>query len=219
MKNSFIIYHSYMEIFEDLTDEQLGKLFRAFFNYEINRIEPNFTGEMKIAFKVIKKDLDINLEKYENICERNRLNGLKGGRPRNPSGFNNNPNNPSGFLENPKKPKKAEEEEDEDKEEEYERDNDDFATSLSQRFPNIRQDVWLSAYVGDKDKLFQEIEKSEFLKTATLSFIIENQDKVLSGKYATFKPQKTKEVNFEQRRYSKEELSDVFDNLDEFELS
>ena len=211
MKNSFIIYHSYMDIFEDLTDEQLGKLFRAFFNYELHKIEPDFVGEMKIAFKFIKKDLDLNLEKYEKICEKNRLNGLKGGRPKKPNGFQENPNNPSGYLENPKQPKKADEDEDEDEDEDKnnERDNESFASSLSQRFPNIRQDVCVENFFGDKDKLFQEIEKSNFLKSANLSFIVDNYDKVISGKYATFKPQKATGFNFDQRTITTNEKLDA----------
>ena len=217
MKNSFIIYHSYMDIFEDLTDEQLGKLFRAFFNYELHRIEPDFIGEMKIAFKFIKKDLDVNLEKYEKTCEKNRLNGLKGGRPRNPSGFQENPNNPSGYLNNPNKPKKADEDEVDDEDEEYERDIDEFTTSLSQRFPKISLDVDAAAFDIDQDKLFQEIERSQFLKASSLSFIIDNYDKVISGKYATFKPQK--DCGFEQRNYSKEQSNEVFDSLDDIELN
>ena len=70
-KNSFILYHDYYEALADLTDEQVGKLFRAIFEYEIEKKEPSFTGELKVAFKFIKKDLDINLDKYESICERN----------------------------------------------------------------------------------------------------------------------------------------------------
>lgn len=80
-KNSFVLYHNYRETLEDLTDEQVGTLFRAIFDYEIERKEPNFDGELKIAFKFIKKDLDVNLEKYENICKRNRQNGQNGGAP------------------------------------------------------------------------------------------------------------------------------------------
>ena len=49
-KNSFVLYHNYRETLEDLTDEQVGKLFRALFDYEIDKAEPNFTGELKIAF-------------------------------------------------------------------------------------------------------------------------------------------------------------------------
>lgn len=102
MKNSFIIYHKYRKSLEDLTNEQVGILFRAIFDYEIDGIEPKFAGELQMAFKFIRQDLDFNSDKYENICERNRVNGAKGGRPRNPVGFTETQKTQM-VLEKPKK--------------------------------------------------------------------------------------------------------------------
>lgn len=118
-KNSFVLYHNYRDSLEDLTDEQVGKLFRAIFDYEIDKKEPSFTGELKIAFRFIKKDLDINADKYESICERNRTNGAKGGRPKNPK----NPNGFSKTQENPKNPDEPKKP-DNDNEYDYDIDND-----------------------------------------------------------------------------------------------
>ena len=108
-KNSFVIYHNYRETLEDLTDEQVGKLFRAIFDYEIDKKEPNFNGELKIAFRFIKKDLDINNDKYESICERNRKNGQKGGAPKG----NQN------AKKQPKQPKQPDNDNDNDNDNEY----------------------------------------------------------------------------------------------------
>lgn len=74
MKNSFVVYYEIIEQLEDFTDEQVGKIFRAMVDYDRNGTIPNFTGTMKLAFKFIKQNLDINKEKYKNICERNRAN-------------------------------------------------------------------------------------------------------------------------------------------------
>lgn len=74
MKNSLVVYYDILEQLEDFTDEQVGKIFRAMVDYDKNDILPNFTGAMKLAFKFIKQSLDINKEKYKNICERNRAN-------------------------------------------------------------------------------------------------------------------------------------------------
>ena len=93
-KNSFVIYHNYRDTLEDLTDEQVGKLFRAIFDYEIDKKEPNFNGELKIAFRFIKKDLDLNNDKYESICERNRKNGQKGGAPKGNQNARKQPKQP-----------------------------------------------------------------------------------------------------------------------------
>ena len=114
-KNSFVIYHNYRDTLEDLTDEQVGILFRAIFDYEIDKKEPSFNGELKMAFRFIKKDLDLNSDKYTSICERNRMNGLKGGRPKNPK-------NPDGFSKtqrNPETPKKADNDNDNDYDNDY----------------------------------------------------------------------------------------------------
>ena len=97
MKNSFLVYHDYKYIFEDLSNEDLGLLFRAIFEYEINRTEPNFTGIMKMAFRMMKQNLDRDRDKYDKRCETSAENGKLGGRPKKP---NSKPN------ENLKKPKK-----------------------------------------------------------------------------------------------------------------
>ncbi len=82
MKNSFLIYNEYAEILEDLSNEEVGILFRAIFDYEINRKEPKFTGLMKMAFKVIKGNLDRDRNKYDKRCETSAENGKRGGRPK-----------------------------------------------------------------------------------------------------------------------------------------
>jgi len=76
-------------------------------NSEIIELPP----QLKYVFVLIKKQMDRDLEKYNSICERNQLNGLKGGRPRNPEnpvgylGTQNNPEKPKGTQNNPEKPK------------------------------------------------------------------------------------------------------------------
>ena len=82
MKNSFLMYHEYREILEDLTNEELGMLFRAILDYEIDGVEPNFTGMLKMAFKVIKGNLDRDSQKYDKRCETSSENGKLGGRPK-----------------------------------------------------------------------------------------------------------------------------------------
>lgn len=46
---------------------------------------------IELAFESIKQSLKRDLKKYENICNRNSINGAKGGRPK-----------PTGLLGNPK---------------------------------------------------------------------------------------------------------------------
>jgi hypothetical protein len=106
MKDSFILYNSFYEPIKSLSDEQLGKLFRAVFDYTTNG---NITEEkdILIAFMFIKNQLDIDNEKYLKICERNKMNGQKGGRPKKPK-------KPNGLSGNPKEPKKPDNDNDND---------------------------------------------------------------------------------------------------------
>ena len=83
MKNrkTFILYSNYAEKFADLTDEQMGKLFKAILAYQ-NDESVEFTDPLlKLAWRVVSLDLKANDEKYEAICQRRSEAGKKGGRP------------------------------------------------------------------------------------------------------------------------------------------
>lgn len=80
-KKSFLLHIDSLEILDSLSDEQVAKLFRA--------IKAHHTGEeieldeiTNIAFFPFKQQFARDSESYENTCNRNRINGLKGGRPR-----------------------------------------------------------------------------------------------------------------------------------------
>lgn len=74
-KNSFILYYSCEEQLQDLTDEQLGKLLRLIFRYEIDGELPEIKDSaIKMAFAFIKTNLDINKSKYEEKCQKNTDN-------------------------------------------------------------------------------------------------------------------------------------------------
>ena len=79
-KKSFVIYKDWNNFFKLLSDEELGVMFRAIFNYALNDIEPNFDNVgMMWVFSILKGHLDRDKEKYEVICEIRRENGRKGG--------------------------------------------------------------------------------------------------------------------------------------------
>lgn len=73
MNESFVFYRSFYEATEDLTDEQLGKVMRAIAEYGLNENCIDMDAITKLAFTLIKPQLDANL--------RRRKNGAKGGRP------------------------------------------------------------------------------------------------------------------------------------------
>lgn len=116
MKNSFLLHCDSLAVLDSLTDEQAGKLFKAMAAYHA-------TGEvpedllMKLAIMPFINQWKRDLIQFEKVCERNRLNGQKGGRPKNPVGNLETQRNPT-------KPKKAEKESDSDKENDNDKEND-----------------------------------------------------------------------------------------------
>ena len=80
-KRSFILYSSYMEQFNELSDEQAGKLIKAIFMYAEKKIIPEFDdGMVKMAFSFIKSRIDLDLEKWNKTREKRSEAGRKGGK-------------------------------------------------------------------------------------------------------------------------------------------
>lgn len=78
MSDSFIIYTSYLKIFEQLTDEQLGQLTRHMLSFAKTGEEPAIEDPLvKLSFAFIKDDMERNQRKYEEKCERLRANARK----------------------------------------------------------------------------------------------------------------------------------------------
>ena len=107
MKESFVIYKAFYEPISELSDEDLGQLFRFIFLYQIKEIEPPNTSRIYMAFQFFKNQFRLDNEKYLVVVNRNKNNGSKGGRPKT----QDNPKNPVGYL----KPKKADNDNDNDK--------------------------------------------------------------------------------------------------------
>lgn len=106
---SFILHKDSLSILNKLTDEQAGQLFKAIYKYQLNNTLPqdNFISIIIDPFLNQFSRDDI---KYQNVIERNKINGSKGGRPKTQ-------NNPLGYLatqDNPKEPKKADSDSDSD---------------------------------------------------------------------------------------------------------
>lgn len=76
-KESFILYNSFYEPIKVLKNEQLGKLFRAIFNYTING-EITQDNEILVAFMFIKNQLDLDTKKWEESKQQRSEAGKKG---------------------------------------------------------------------------------------------------------------------------------------------
>ncbi len=104
-RDSFVLYKSFYGPIEGLTDEQLGRLFRAIFQWQINgRADPAPATDIQVAFGFIVNQFQVDNGKYRERCERNQANGKLGGRPKKNQSVSQKPN---GFFENPQKPNKT----------------------------------------------------------------------------------------------------------------
>lgn len=130
MKKSFIIHIDSLGILDELTDEQAGQLFKLIHQFH-NPNKPKqteITQVVNLAFYSFKSQFLRDIHAYENICERNKVNGMNGGRPKN---------------KNPRKPKKADS------------DSDSDSDSKKDNKINIEFNVFWNLYdkkVGSKDK-------------------------------------------------------------------
>ena len=80
-KNKITIYRDWIDFFEPLTDEEAGKLIKHLLRYtdDQNPISDRMT---ELLFLPIKKTLKRDLKEWEAKCEKNKLNGMTGGRPK-----------------------------------------------------------------------------------------------------------------------------------------
>ena len=81
-KNSFVLYHKYDEILQDLSDEQFGKLMRALFAHSMGEEPEDLTPEIAMAYRFIANQIDIDRDKYDKKCEGRKVSGAVGGKKR-----------------------------------------------------------------------------------------------------------------------------------------
>ena len=117
---SFLMYKADYDSIKNLSDQNLGKLFRAIFEYH-NDKELKLEPEVQMALNFLKKQFNLDHLKWEKKVAAQRANGEKGGRPKSSDGIDSGeekPNQTHGNFKNPPKPKKAEKEEEKGKEKE-----------------------------------------------------------------------------------------------------
>lgn len=115
-KKSFVFYHKWKELLEDLSADDIKEIVFALIEYsESNTIPTTLSPIANQTFKAFRQLIDEDTQKWESTCKRNAENGKNGGRPQKPK----KPSGLSGFSE---KPKKA------DNDNEYEYDNDNELT-------------------------------------------------------------------------------------------
>ncbi len=145
INKSFLLHKDSLSILNQLTEEEAGKLFKAIYDYQTNNILPQ-DRFIAIIFEPFLNQFKRDEQKYQNVVERNKINGAKGGRPKtqiNPLGYLGTQNNPS-------KPKKADSDSDSDSDSVTDKDKD-INISISNKpnkeihvgFENDFQELWL----------------------------------------------------------------------------
>jgi hypothetical protein len=105
-KKGILVYADWIDKFEELEDDEAGRLIKHFFRYvnDLNPIAPDRTT--KLMFIDIENTLKRDLTKWEERANRSRDNGNKGGRPKKPKETQTNPEKPRKTQQVISKPKK-----------------------------------------------------------------------------------------------------------------
>jgi len=75
-KEAFLIYKTFYDPIKDMTNEQLGRLFRAIFNFQLNGTA-KVEKDIRMAYKFFENQFKIDKKKYDVICLKNKENALK----------------------------------------------------------------------------------------------------------------------------------------------
>ena len=76
----FIVPIEYAEELDLFTNEQLGELFRSLLHYSAYGTDSDSNSfPIKLMYRILKKGIDQNFEKYEEISNKRREAGRKGG--------------------------------------------------------------------------------------------------------------------------------------------
>lgn len=102
--DKFTLNTAFYEPIKGLSDKQLGRLFRAIFEYQICG-STEVDSDIAMAFGFFKSQFDLEGAKRMRIVERNRQNGQNGGRPKaGRKAEGEETQKPQWVIEKPKKP-------------------------------------------------------------------------------------------------------------------
>lgn len=73
-QKSFLVYGDIEPVIDELSDEQVGQLFRGMVQYFNTGETPDFTGVLKFVFIPIQQQIDRDAEKYAEKCAKNKAN-------------------------------------------------------------------------------------------------------------------------------------------------
>tara|TARA_R110000803_G_scaffold126975_1_gene194495 strand:- start:119 stop:997 length:879 start_codon:yes stop_codon:yes gene_type:complete len=154
VRQSFVIYKSFYEPIKHLNDEELGKLFRVIFEYNIANDNGEKTNgvdvslDIKMAFEFFKNQFLLDEVKYAKRVEASRTNGSQGGRPTNKPSKPSKPTGLSSNLENLEEPRKPDKDKVKDKGKDKDKEKD-FKTNIAGGY-SVEYEKWWSAWLSKK---------------------------------------------------------------------
>jgi len=104
MRKSFVLYTDLWQTIKHLPDEHLGQLTRLLFEYQISGATPDTSHPLFIAFGFIKATFDRDAEKWDKRADNARINGMKGGRPKETHSVNEETQKTHSVILEPTKP-------------------------------------------------------------------------------------------------------------------
>lgn len=81
-KRTFLMYSEWQPLLEGMSDEQAGQLFKKIYAYQTGKEHEIQDALILGVFNMIKAKFDADRKLYDEKCEKNRVNGAKGGRPK-----------------------------------------------------------------------------------------------------------------------------------------
>lgn len=87
-KKSFIAYKNWKSTFDELSNEDAGKLVKHIFEYVNGSDEKSDSGLIRAVFANIKDTIDRDIEKWENQLEQRRLAGARSAEARKATSVN-----------------------------------------------------------------------------------------------------------------------------------
>lgn len=149
------VFTDFAKVLEPLGDAEIGRLFIAMLEYTERGAEPDFRGNERFIWPTAKLQIDRTVEEYNNICNKNRENGKKGGRPKNPAVFEENPKNPAVFLETQKS---------QDKDKDKDKDKDNISPKINKKPPKHKYGKYSNVLLSDDDLAALKAEFSDWEK-------------------------------------------------------
>lgn len=231
-KVNFIFYGEWIDYFKEMNDKEIAQTMRAIFETVEGREAENLKGVAAVTYKVIKNQIERDVQKYREKCEKNKENIKKRwqkGTNDIPTEYDRNttvsendtnviPNNDFGMV---KKSNKEKEKENKNKRESKERKSQFETPSLSQ-VKKVCEELGFEDSIAtgfynyyEANGWMQGRDKPILNWVAQLSVWASREHEFAKPKNDEREKGKS---DYPERKYTREELDQLFDNLDEIEI-